>query len=605
MKIRSFLALMIVAALLPVLLFSTLPLTRLIQAERDTAVLTMKLAARATSIAVDGQWHEVIGLVRGLSSSNKLESGQLAQFGDKARTMAGDASAYIVLYDETGQQLVDTALPSAAPLPDTRAEAVERVSKVLAGKNYVISDLMYGKIAQPHVVEIAFPVTLENGTRYLLGYGFDVAELALALPPLDKGGNTFTIYDRQGMLLASNGRLAMVGAAAPPAVLAALRAGHNGLVDTGDGRYTMLAASAVSGWWVAMSADAATIDGTARRTVLYSVFGLLLALVLAGAVAMAFSRRVTSAIARTGAAARAMGTGPRRLPLQSGIHEVDLLDQNVYLGAHLLASATAERERLLVDAQQARAIAESQNRSKDEFLAMLGHELRNPMAPITTAAHLIRMPQVRPEQLRQASEIISRQVEHMSHLVNDLLDVSRVTRGLIVLDRRPVAIEAVMAAAREQTASAIAGAGHRLETDIGGDSYWVRGDATRLIQVLTNLLVNAAKYSPPGSLIRVEVARDGERIRIIVTDTGNGIEADLLPRIFELFSQGTRTSDRSTGGLGLGLALVKKLVELHGGSVNAYSEGPGKGSRFCVELPAADLRASDSKSDLVDTRSTA
>jgi signal transduction histidine kinase len=264
---------------------------------------------------------------------------------------------------------------------------------------------------------------------------------------------------------------------------------------------------------------------------------------------MVFSKRVTEAIAKTGAAARAMGTGPRRLPLQSGIHEVDLLDQNVYLGAHLLASATAERERLLVDAQQARAVAESQNRAKDEFLAMLGHELRNPMAPITSAAHLIRMPNVRPEQVRQASDIISRQVDHMNHLVNDLLDVSRVTRGLIVLERRPVAVEAVLAAAREQTSAAIAAAGHQLDTQIGSDSYWIRGDATRLIQVLTNLVVNAAKYSPPRSAIRIAVDRDGDRIRIVVSDNGNGIEPDLLPRIFELFSQGTRTSDRSTGGL--------------------------------------------------------
>lgn len=603
MKIRSFLALMIVAALAPVILFSTLPLTRLMQAERDAAVLSLKLAARATSITVDGQWHEVIGLVRGLSSSNKLESGQLVEFGNKARTMAGDASAYIVLYDASGQQLIDTALPSSAPLPDTRADAVERVGKVLAGSNYVISDLMFGKIAQPHVVEVAFPVTLDNGTRYLLGYGFDAAELKTALPPLAKDDHTFTIYDRQGALLASNGQQAVIGTLAPPAVLAALRAGESGLINTNDGRYVMLTASRVSGWWVAMSTPAAAIDGTATRTVMYSLSGLLLALVLAGAAALLFSKRVTEAIAKTGAAARAMGNGPRRLPLRSGIHEVDLLDQNVYLGAHLLASASAERERLLVEAQQARAVAEGQNRSKDEFLAMLGHELRNPMAPITSAAHLMRMPNVRPEQLRHASEIISRQVDHMNHLVNDLLDVSRVTRGLISLEKVPLSVDKVLAAAQEQTMAAIRKAGHRLETEVGTDSYWVRGDETRLIQVITNLLVNASKYSPPQSVIKVTVARDGDRIRIIVSDNGNGIEADLLPRIFELFSQGARNSDRATGGLGLGLALVKKLVELHGGSVQAFSDGPGKGSRFTVELPAADRRASDVPAMLADTAS--
>ena len=597
MKIRTFLALMIIAALAPVLLFSTLPLSRLIHAEREAAVAAMKLSARATAIAVDGEWQQVIGLLRGLSLSDELEAGKLVQFGDKARSMAGDVSAYIVLYDASGQQLIDTALPAASALPDTRADALGRVTALLAGKRYAISDLMFGKIAQPHVVEIAVPLTLDNGARYLLGYGVDVADIGKALPPRSSahGGDSFTIYDRQGLLLASNAGQAhaTAGTPAPPLVMAALRAGQNGLINTGDGRYTMLSASSVSGWWVAMSTEAATIDGTARRTVLYSIAGLLLALLLSGAAALLFSKRVSEAIAKTGAAARAMGNGPRRLPLRSGIYEVDRLDQNVYLGAHLLASASAERERLLVEAQQARAVAESQNRSKDDFLAMLGHELRNPMAPITTAAQLMRMPHVRPDQVRQASDIITRQVGHMTYLLNDLLDVSRVTRGLIALQKKPLSLEAVLSAALEQTAAAMRSAGHACDTEIGPDSYWVRGDMTRLIQVLSNLLVNACRYSPPGSRITVVLARDGERIRLLVVDNGNGIDAELLPRIFELFSQGARNSDRATGGLGLGLALVRKLVELHGGSVQAFSEGAGKGSRFTVELPAADLRAGD------------
>ncbi|MCE3602095.1 HAMP domain-containing histidine kinase [Massilia sp. P8910] len=593
MKIRSFLAMMIVAALAPVILFSTVPLSRLIQAERDAAVLSMKLAARATSIAVDSQWHQAIGLIRGLSSSNKLESGQLAQFGIKARTMAGNEGAYIELFDDRGQLLVDTTLPPDVPLPDTRARQRARIERMLSSSAYAISDLQPGKLPDTYVVEVDYPVFLDNGVRYVLGYGFDVDDLMRALPAPDAEGTNFAVYDRNGRLLVSNGKHAAVGSLAPLPVLVAIRLHESGLVKTPDGRYAMLTASTVSGWWVAMSAPRATIDGTARRTVLYSVSGLLIALVLAGAAALLFSARVSRAIARTGEAARSMVGGPTRLPQFSGIAEVDRLDQNVYLGAHLLASASAERERLLSEAQQAREIAEGQNRSKDEFLAMLGHELRNPMAPISTAAHLLRMPNISPEQMRQAGEIIARQVDHMNHLVNDLLDVSRVTRGLITLEKKPVSLRAILAAAVEQTTGSMHKGGHRFETVCGEEDYWVRGDATRLIQVLTNLLVNAAKYSPPQSLIRVTLARDGERISIEVSDNGNGIEPELLPRIFELFSQGRRTPDRTTGGLGLGLALVRKLVELHGGSVIACSEGVGKGSRFTIELPAADLRAAD------------
>ncbi|MDQ1923260.1 sensor histidine kinase [Massilia pseudoviolaceinigra] len=597
MKIRSFLAMMIVAALAPVILFSTVPLSRLIQAERDAAVLSMKLAARATSIAVDSQWHQAIGLIRGLSSSNKLESGQLAQFGIKARTMAGSEGAYIELFDDSGQLLVDTTLAPDGPLPDTRARQRARVDRMLSSSAYAISDLQPGKLPDSYVVQVDYPVFLDNGVRYVLGYGFDVDDLMRALPAPDADGTNFAVYDRNGRLLASNGKHAAVGSFAPAPLLVAIRLRESGLVSTPDGRYAMLTASTVSGWWVAMSSPRATIDGTARRTVIYSVSGLIIALLLAGAAALLFSARVTKAIARTGEAARSMVAGPARLPLYSGITEVDRLDQNVYLGAHLLASASAERERLLSEAQQAREIAEGQNRSKDEFLAMLGHELRNPMAPISTAAHLLRMPNISPEQMRQAGDIISRQVDHMNHLVNDLLDVSRVTRGLITLEKKPVSLRAILAAAVEQTMGSMHKSGHRFETVCGEEEYWVRGDATRLIQVLTNLLVNAAKYSPPQSSIRVTLARDGERISIEVSDDGNGIEPELLPRIFELFSQGRRTPDRATGGLGLGLALVRKLVELHGGSVIAYSEGVGKGSRFTIELPAADMRAADLAAD--------
>ena len=593
MKIRSFLALMIVATLAPVIVFSTIPLARLIQAERDAAVLSMKLAAHATSIAVDSEWHEVIGLVRGLSSSNKLESGNIAEFTKKARSMTAPGQ-HILLYDALGRQLINTGMPAKTPPPPTDSGTVARIEKILASEKYAVSDLLPGAGPGNMLAALEYPVRFDDGTRYVLGFAFHVGTVGKALPARLDDGTVVTIYDRQGKLIASTDTRPATGSPAPPDVMAAIRLAESGLIDSPKGRYTMLTASTVSGWWVAMSTDSAIIDGSARLTVLYSATGLLLALLLAGAAALLFSARVTRAIARTGEAARHMGSGgsggsgPQRLPLRSGITEVDRLDQNVYLGAHLLASSSAERERLLHEAQEARAVAEAQNRSKDEFLAMLGHELRNPMAPISTAAHLLRMPSINLVQVRQASDIIARQVEHMNHLVNDLLDVSRVTRGLITLDKVAVDMRAVVAAATEQTAAAVDAGGHALTVTLATGALWVRGDATRLVQVLTNLLVNAAKYSPPGSHIELQVGREGERLRLLVRDNGNGIDAQLLPRVFELFSQGQRTPDRHKGGLGLGLALVRKLVELHGGNVNAYSDGPGQGSRFLVDLPLTE-----------------
>lgn len=229
-----------------------------------------------------------------------------------------------------------------------------------------------------------------------------------------------------------------------------------------------------------------------------------------------------------------------------------------------------------------------QDRRKDEFLAMLAHELRNPLAPIASAAELLKIA-TSPERIRASSEVIGRQVRHMTSLVDDLLDVSRVTRGLIKLDRSLVAIHPVIASAVEQSRPLLAARAHVLSVEIAPElaTAMVHGDATRLVQVVTNLLNNAAKYTPGGGAIVLGAARDGARVRLWVRDNGIGIDAALLPQVFDLFTQAERTPDRSQGGLGIGLALVRTMVALHGGEVQAHSEGSGTGSTFTVWLPLA------------------
>ncbi|TWI66139.1 PAS domain S-box-containing protein [Pseudoduganella lurida] len=224
-------------------------------------------------------------------------------------------------------------------------------------------------------------------------------------------------------------------------------------------------------------------------------------------------------------------------------------------------------------------------RRKDEFLAMLAHELRNPLAPIATAAELLRLGVLDPARVQQTSGVIARQVDHMTKLVDDLLDVSRVTRGLITLRREPLDFSAVVAEAVEQAETLMNAKGHRLTVELPDDAGWVLGDRTRLIQVLSNLLNNAARYTPARGTIAVRVTSDAGQVCASVEDSGIGIAAPLLPHVFELFTQAERSSDRSQGGLGLGLALVKSLVELQGGTVDVRSEGQGLGSRFTVRLP--------------------
>ncbi|MCC2973663.1 PAS domain S-box protein [Massilia sp. IC2-476] len=233
----------------------------------------------------------------------------------------------------------------------------------------------------------------------------------------------------------------------------------------------------------------------------------------------------------------------------------------------------------------------AQARRKDEFLAMLAHELRNPLAPISNAAQLLAMATHDPQRVRQSSDVIIRQVRHMTSLVDDLLDVSRVTRGLVELERERVDIKSVVASAVEQARPLIEARGHALDQHLTPGRCWVVGDRIRLVQVIVNLLNNAAKYTAQGGSIALSVDTGAAGVTIAVRDNGIGIGRAMLPHVFELFTQAERTPDRSQGGLGLGLALVQSLVQLHGGGVAAHSEGLGMGSTFTVTLPLAGADA--------------
>jgi signal transduction histidine kinase/integral membrane sensor domain MASE1/CheY-like chemotaxis protein len=257
------------------------------------------------------------------------------------------------------------------------------------------------------------------------------------------------------------------------------------------------------------------------------------------------------------------------------------------------AEAEEERSRLLAREQAARAEAEGlyaetreADRRKDEFLAMLGHELRNPLAPLRNAFDLIRARKASPAVLERAAEIMGRQIANLTRLVDDLLDVSRITRGKIQLERERLDLVALVSRAVEGAKSAITSHRHELTLSMPAEPIWIEGDPMRLEQVVSNLLQNACKYTKPGGCIWLELERVNDEVVLRVRDTGIGIDPEILPHVFDLFRQADRSLDRSGGGLGIGLTLVRRLVELHGGMVSARSEGAGRGSEFVVRLPA-------------------
>ena len=240
--------------------------------------------------------------------------------------------------------------------------------------------------------------------------------------------------------------------------------------------------------------------------------------------------------------------------------------------------AEEERERLLTELSQT-------NRRKDEFLAMLSHELRNPLAPIANALEVLRRSGDNEPRLRSTTDVISRQVDDLARLIEDLLDASRITSGKVRIEMETVELSGVVSRAIETTRPLIEARKHRMTVSIPAEPVWLNADSTRIAQVLSNLLNNAAKYTQEGGDIELKAELEGNELVVRVRDTGVGIPEEILPHVFDMFTQADRSLDRSQGGLGIGLTLARSIVHMHGGAVQAFSAGRNRGSEFVVRLP--------------------
>jgi signal transduction histidine kinase len=283
----------------------------------------------------------------------------------------------------------------------------------------------------------------------------------------------------------------------------------------------------------------------------------------------------------------AAGCGKRRTRLLAA----DGRTIDVLLSLTSTATDDVDRRSLIVtdltelaDAQVGRERAQQQSHAKDEFMAMLAHELRNPLSAITAALEVLQAGGVKGGAPERARTIIARQTRNLSRLVDDLLEVARVITGKVTLAGAPLeladAVHRCVLQLEQRTED------RRIEFEIAGGPHWIHGDPVRIEQIATNILANAIKYSGTGGVIRVRVTAEAGETVVSVADDGLGIAPDLLPQIFEPFVQGERTLDRSQGGLGVGLTLVRRLVEMHNGSVSAFSDGPGQGSRFTIRFPS-------------------
>jgi signal transduction histidine kinase/ActR/RegA family two-component response regulator len=500
----------------------------------------------------------------------------------------------VLLITPTGERVLDLSLAPAAPRVPADINAHRQ--RVIDTRAPALSDVFETAAAHDKVVEVAVPVLIDGQLRYILSATLELSRLeALLLDQIEPGG-VAALVDRQRMIVArSRGGRDYIGKPPVPALYQAIGAAPRGwsrfVAFEGDAVYTAWAPVRGYGWTVALGIPAASIEQALLRSLAFLAGLALLVIAVSGWLALGAARRAVAGVTAAAVAAQDVAAGRPVRMSATGIDELDALGEalraaGARLGHEAQVRSLAERERnaLLEREREARVSAQAESRAKDEFLAMLGHELRNPLAAIAAAAQVLqRVPRDSPE-ARRALEIIARQSGHQGRLLDDLLDVARVMIGKIKLDRVPLDLAQCTRGALGSLEAAGRTVEHSLEADLR--SVWVNGDAARLEQVVANLVGNAVKFTPPGNLIRVRVGPEGEHAVIQVEDGGTGIAPDLMPRIFDLFAQGEQDRARAAGGLGVGLTLVRRLAELHDGSVAAHSDGVGCGARFTVRLPA-------------------
>jgi signal transduction histidine kinase len=594
MKARAYLAVMALAVLVPIILFSAIALSMLMQAERAAALRSLQETARATTLAVDRELSIAEARMKVMTSSSSLIEGDFKAFHERAVLANKGSKSWTVLFDENGQQLLNTLVPYGTTLP--RRRHPEYGEEVLRTGVMRVSDLLKGSVANAPVLAIDVPVILGDRRRYVLSQAFFPDELDVALRPSEVPSNYIIgIFDRKGISIARSQRAReLVGKPVRKALFDGSRDAAEGVLQhlTRENIevYDAYKRSALSGWTVAVGVPVVAIEASTRRAVMVASMGLMAAIGCALALAVFFSRRMAQSIDSAAGSAVALGRGEAPQPYASGVQEFDRLHAALAAAGGILqqeresrASAEQERARLFTSEQEARLLAENQNRAKDEFLAMLSHELRNPLAAISNSIALMEHPAVSAETAGRARAIIKRQSRHLARIVDDLLDLGRLMNGKVALVRQRLDLAEAVRDCVQSMRTTGRLEQHRLQVQAA--PAWVDADPTRIEQIVSNLIGNALKYTPPGGSITVDVGSSDGSAVLTVSDTGVGMPAELVAQVFDVFVQGAGSLDRSQGGLGIGLALVRQLVVLHGGDVDASSPGPDLGSRFSVRLP--------------------
>ena len=588
--LRRRLFLLVAAALLPVAIASGIALYSLYLQHRARSEQAVLEVARALSTAVDAEINRTLSILQALASSTALEQGDFEAFRQRLDRARQPSWTTMILVDATGQQLVNTSAPPGQPLPQLAER--ESFERTVRGRAPVIGRLRKGPLGNWGVA-LRVPVIRDGEVRYVLTAVLAPNTILEILKRTRMPADwVVAVSDAAGIRIArTQAAEQSLGTPFSPTLVEMMARGGpegTGVTHNSEGIpvFTAYTRSPDTGWITAVGLPVSGVQSEAVRSFLTFGGGVLLSLGLGILAALLVARSITRPIAQVREAALLVGRRHPVEPPKTEIREIQDVAEALAASDRERAQGEAERENLLRAEQAARAAAEGANRAKDEFLAMLGHELRNPLGAIANASALLEHPGLGESQRRDARGIIARQVGHLSRLTDDLLDAGRAVMGKIVLQRRAVDVAAVARQALATLKASGRTQNHVIEEDM--ESAWADADGIRLDQILANLVINAVKYSPAGSTVRVSVKREGGAVVLRVADQGIGIPPDLAPRVFDLFVQGDRKLDRSMGGLGIGLTLVRRLAEMHGGTVELVSEGEGRGSEFIVRLPAIE-----------------
>jgi signal transduction histidine kinase/CheY-like chemotaxis protein len=611
MKIRPQLLLMAITILIPVIVAAGMALERIREDVQQVALRGFRETARATALSVDLEVQSSLSALKALGSSPSLETRDFRAFYAQAAAFNQMPDTWIVLFDDTGAQVVNTAVPYGAALAAPRPERTAVLAKVLSSQKPVITDLTVGAITGKTITSVNVPASAAGGKSFVIAqaYAVDYWKKKVFHPSLPSDW-IVAVIDSEGRFISRSHRAnELLGKPARPRLVAAAAAFEEGLIRDqtleGVDSYFAYTPTSLTGWTIAVGAPVSSVEAATNNAFWLAVVGMLAAVALAGLAVAVFGRRFIGAIEGASRSASALGRGQQPVVEHTGIAEVNTLNLELVGAGALLdlerksrRAAEAERERLLRNETLAREAAQAQNEAKDQFLAMLGHELRNPLAAIASATALLEQGGTDQPGADRCIEIISRQNRHLDHIVNDLLDVSRLMAGKIELEKEPLDMADCVARCVEALRGTQGAAGHKIT--VQASSVWFSGDAMRIDQILSNLLTNALKFSEPGDEVNITVGELAGKAVVRIEDAGAGIAPELLLRVFEPFVQGPPPANRLQSGLGMGLALVMQLVRLHEGNVSAESAGMNRGSVFSFWVPAVAAPLPEKDEQLAD-----